>query len=133
MSERTHKDDCPCPVCQLLRTKPDRGDSPQLSVRLAPAIKEAIQKAPGGARAYLERRGVAPASIDAFQLGFSLDGWGGLRDHLHERGYSDDDVKKVLGLNVLRAWKQAERVAADLRKQRGPSSATVERMDGAKK
>lgn len=55
MTASSHKKDCPCPVCQLLRSKPDRGDSPQLSVRLAPAVKEAILKAPGGARAYLER------------------------------------------------------------------------------
>ena len=51
---------------------------------------------------------------------------------LLKRGYSDDDIKKVLGLNVLRAWRQADRVAADLKKQRGPSSATLTGLDGAK-
>jgi membrane dipeptidase len=49
-----------------------------------------------------------------------------------QRGYSDDDIRKVIGLNVLRAWRQADRVAADLKKQRGPSSATIARLDGGK-
>lgn len=86
------------------------------------------------------------AGVDHIGLGGDFDGitevvqgledvskYPALTAELLKRGYSDDDVKKVLGLNVLRAWKQAERVAADLRKQRGPSSATLERMDGAKK
>lgn len=86
------------------------------------------------------------AGIDHIGLGGDFDGITdvvqGLEDvstypavtaEMLRRGYSDDDVKKVLGLNVLRAWKQAERVSADLRRQRGPSSATLERMDGTKK
>ncbi len=55
-----------------------------------------------------------------------------LTAELLKRGYSDDDIRKVIGLNVLRAWRQADRVAADLRKQRGPSSATIARLDGGK-
>ena len=56
-----------------------------------------------------------------------------LTAELLKRGYSDDDIKKVIGLNVLRAWRQADRVAADLKKQRGPSSATLASLDGATK
>jgi hypothetical protein len=33
---------------------------------------------------------------------------------------------------VLRAMRQAERVSADLRKQRGPSTATLQSLDGTK-
>lgn len=86
------------------------------------------------------------AGIDHIGVGGDFDGIteviAGLEDvskypavtaELLKRGYSDDDVKKVLGLNVLRAWKQAERVSIDLRKQRGPSSATIERLDGPQK
>jgi membrane dipeptidase len=85
------------------------------------------------------------AGIDHIGLGGDFDGITevvqGLEDvskypavtvELLKRGYSDDDVKKVLGLNVLRAWKQAARVSADLRKQRGPSAATLKGMDGPK-
>jgi len=45
-----------------------------------------------------------------------------LTAELLRRGYSDDDVKQILGLNVLRVMKKAEAVAARLQAQRGPSS-----------
>ncbi|MEX2273780.1 MAG: dipeptidase [Vicinamibacterales bacterium] len=45
-----------------------------------------------------------------------------LTAELLRRNYSDDDVKKILGLNTLRVMKKAEAVAARLQKERGPSS-----------
>lgn len=39
---------------------------------------------------------------------------------LFRRGYSDDDVVKVLGGNLLRAFKQAEIVAAQLQAAENP-------------
>jgi membrane dipeptidase len=85
------------------------------------------------------------AGIDHIGMGGDFDGitevvqgledvskYPALTAELLKRGYSDDDIKKVIGLNVLRAWRQADRVAADLKKQRGPSSATIQRLDGAK-
>ncbi|MEZ5288894.1 MAG: dipeptidase [Vicinamibacterales bacterium] len=84
------------------------------------------------------------AGIDHIGLGGDFDGitevvqgledvstYPALTAELLKRGYSDDDVKKVIGLNVLRAWRQAERVSADLRRQRGPSAATLRGLDGA--
>jgi membrane dipeptidase len=53
-----------------------------------------------------------------------------LTAELLKRGYSDGDVRKVLGLNVLRVMKRAEAVAADLQKRREPSTATIEKLDG---
>ena len=53
-----------------------------------------------------------------------------LTAELLKRGYSDADVKKILGLNVLRVMKRAEVVAAHLQKEREPSTATIERLDG---
>ncbi len=53
-----------------------------------------------------------------------------LTAELLKRGYSDSDVRKILGLNVLRAMKRAEVVAAHLQKQREPSVATIEKLDG---
>src|SRR5688500_8919474 len=45
-----------------------------------------------------------------------------LTAELLRRGYKDDEVKKVLGLNILRVMKAAEGVSEKLRKQRGPSA-----------
>lgn len=42
------------------------------------------------ARAYLQRRGIDQATIDTFQLGYSLDQWSGLRDHLLAQKYDLD-------------------------------------------
>jgi membrane dipeptidase len=71
------------------------------------------------------------AGIDHVGIGSDFDGIThvpvGLEDvstfpaltaELLRRGYSDEDVKKVLGLNVLRVMREAERVAASLRTAR---------------
>lgn len=86
------------------------------------------------------------AGIDHIGLGGDFDGITsvpvGLEDvstypaliaELLRRGYTDADVRKVLGGNVLRVMRQAERVAADLQKTRAPSQATIEKMDGTTK
>ncbi len=83
------------------------------------------------------------AGIDHIGLGGDFDGItqvvAGLEDvskypdltaELMRRGYSDADLKKILGLNVLRVMKQAEAVAARLQKTRQPSTATIEQLDG---
>jgi len=83
------------------------------------------------------------AGIDHIGLGGDFDGitsvvvgledvstYPALTAELLKRGYTDDDVKKVLGLNVLRVMRQAEKVAAGLQKTRQPSTATIEKLDG---
>lgn len=52
-----------------------------------------------------------------------------LTAELLKRGYSDADVKKILGQNVLRVMRQVEKVAASLQKSRQPSTATIEQLD----
>ena len=52
-----------------------------------------------------------------------------LTAELLKRGYSDGDVKKILGLNVLRVMRAAEEVATRLQRERGPSTATIEQLD----
>jgi membrane dipeptidase len=82
------------------------------------------------------------AGIDHIGLGGDFDGITqvvqGLEDvskypdltaELLKRGYKDDDIKKILGLNVLRVMRQAEKVAAGLQKTRQPSTATLEQLD----
>jgi membrane dipeptidase len=84
------------------------------------------------------------ASIDNIGIGSDFDGGAnifGLEDvskfpnltaELLRRGYSDDDVKKILGLNVLRAMRGVEMVAKRLQAQRPPSPALIEQLDKPK-
>ncbi|MDQ3069421.1 MAG: dipeptidase [Acidobacteriota bacterium] len=78
------------------------------------------------------------AGIDHVGIGGDFDGitsvprgledvstYPALTAELLRRGYSDDDVKKVLGLNVLRVMRKVEETAARLQKQRGPSSEKI--------
>lgn len=44
---------------------------------------------------------------------------------LRIRGYSDDELRRIAGRNVLRALRRAEHVAHDLQSQRGPSLARI--------
>jgi membrane dipeptidase len=84
------------------------------------------------------------AGIDHIGLGGDFDGITsvvqGLEDvskypdltaELLRRGYTDQDIRKILGLNVLRVMREAERVSTELRKKRGPSTATIEMLDKA--
>lgn len=71
---------------------------------------------------------VEVAGIDHVGLGSDFDGVGdslptGLKDvseipnlvrALLEKGYSEDDVRKICGGNLLRVWRQVEQVAAEL-------------------
>jgi membrane dipeptidase len=75
------------------------------------------------------------AGIDHIGLGGDFDGINsvpeGLEDvskypaltaELLRRGYKDEDVRKILGLNVLRVIREAEKVSKKLQAERGPSA-----------
>ncbi len=49
---------------------------------------------------------------------------------LLRRGWSDEDAKKVIGLNVLRVMREVESVAARLQAERPASTAQIELLDG---
>ncbi|MBC7893934.1 MAG: membrane dipeptidase [Cytophagaceae bacterium] len=49
---------------------------------------------------------------------------------LSRRGWSETDLRKLAGENVLRALTQAERMAAKLQKERRPSTKTIQQLDG---
>ncbi len=51
---------------------------------------------------------------------------------LIKRGWSDADLKKLAGLNLIRTLRDAETVAARLQKARKPSTATIEQLDRKK-
>ncbi len=52
-------------------------------------------------RAYVERRGLASETVDAFQVGYSLPGWDRSRDYLLGQGHDLEDLIKA-GLVVER-------------------------------
>jgi membrane dipeptidase len=83
------------------------------------------------------------AGIDHVGLGSDFDGaqamadglddvsrYPALLDELAARGYSDQDLMKITSRNVLRVIREAEAVAARLRAERSPSSATIGLLDG---
>jgi membrane dipeptidase len=85
------------------------------------------------------------AGVDHVGIGSDFDGVDytpvGLEDvskfpdlfaELIRRGWSDADLKKLAGLNLLRALRQAEATAARLQREREPSTKTIEQLDGAK-
>ena len=49
---------------------------------------------------------------------------------LSRRGWTDADLKKLAGENLLRVLKQAEVVSARLKKERPPSNKTIQQLDG---
>jgi membrane dipeptidase len=73
---------------------------------------------------------VKVAGIEHVGIGTDFDGGGGIvgfNDHsealnvtieLVRRGYSEDDISKIWGANLLRVWREVEKVAQEL--QKGP-------------
>ncbi len=79
------------------------------------------------------------AGIDHIGLGGDFDGIDsvvqGLEDvstypaltaELLRRGYKDDEIKKIIGQNVLRVMREAEKVAKKLQAERGPSTLVLD-------
>lgn len=84
------------------------------------------------------------AGADHVGIGSDFDGMGegpaGLEDvskypdlfaELIRRGWTDADLRKLAGENVLRVMREAEAVARRLQASRAPSTATIEALDGA--
>ncbi|HEX5474249.1 MAG TPA: dipeptidase [Vicinamibacterales bacterium] len=76
------------------------------------------------------------AGIDHIGIGSDFDGitqvplgmedvstYPKLTAELLRRGYTDADVRKILGENLLRVWRQVDVVAKKLQAERGPSTA----------
>jgi membrane dipeptidase len=85
------------------------------------------------------------AGVDHVGIGSDLDGITetvvGLEDvstfpallaELARRGWSDADLRKLAGENVLRVLKRAEAVAATLKRERPASIATIQQLDHPK-
>ncbi|MGH9319681.1 MAG: dipeptidase [Vicinamibacteria bacterium] len=85
------------------------------------------------------------AGIDHIGLGSDFDGISavpaGLEDvskfkdltrELLARGYGEEEVRKILGKNVLRVMRAVEETSGRLRQERGPSEALMEELDAPK-
>ncbi|HEX7118216.1 MAG TPA: dipeptidase [Longimicrobiales bacterium] len=83
------------------------------------------------------------AGIDHVGLGGDFDGISstpvGLEDvsdypalfaELSRRGWTEAELRKLAGENVLRVWREAERVARRLQRLRPASTKTIEELDG---
>jgi membrane dipeptidase len=86
------------------------------------------------------------AGIDHVGIGSDFDGitsvplglenvgdYPNLFAELLRRGWSDEEIKKLAGLNALRVLREAERVAQRLKKERPASDALIEELDGPAK
>ena len=84
------------------------------------------------------------AGVDHVGIGSDFDGISetvvGLEDvstfpalfaELARRGWSQADLEKLSGRNVLRVLRDAERVSARLKHERAPSTATIEQLDAS--
>jgi len=49
---------------------------------------------------------------------------------LARRGWSDDDLRALAGGNLLRVLREAESTARRMQRERGPSTATIDELDG---
>lgn len=56
-----------------------------------------------------------------------------LFEELIRRGYSDDQLRKIAGANILRVMRKAESVAARLQKERSASDVLIEEVDAPRK
>jgi len=85
----------------------------------------------------------AVMGVDHVGIGSDLDGGELLPDGLEDvsgfpnllgellrRGYSDNDIRKIAGGNILRVMRGAEAAAERLQATREPSEATIEELDG---
>ncbi len=85
------------------------------------------------------------AGVDHVGLGGDYDGTDELPEGLEDvskypnlvaellrRGWTDAEVKKLVGENILRVWASNEQIAARLKSERPASTATIESTDGAR-
>lgn len=83
------------------------------------------------------------AGVDHVGIGSDFDGIdstpAGLEDvstfpllfaELSHRGWTEAELRKLAGENVLRVWRQAEETALRLQRERPASTATIQQLDG---
>jgi membrane dipeptidase len=125
---------------QVLRRLPDNGGV--VMITFVPGFLTDRGEATVADVADHIERVVEMAGVDHVGIGSDFDGIEstpvGLEDvstypkvfaELSRRGWSEGDMAKLAGENVLRAWREAEAVARRLQRERMPSTATIEKLD----
>jgi membrane dipeptidase len=126
---------------QVLRRLPDNGGV--VMVMFYPPFISARDEATLSDVADHVEHVAALAGIDHVGIGSDFDGIDevpvGLEDvstfpalfaELSRRGWSEVDLAKLAGENVLRVMREAEAVARRLQRERAPSTKTIEELDG---
>jgi membrane dipeptidase len=83
------------------------------------------------------------AGIDHVGIGSDFDGisstpigledvstFPALLEELSRRGWTELELRKLAGENLLRVWRDAETAARRIQRERGPSMATIQSLDG---
>jgi len=120
----------PAFVSEAVRTHTGDGPAPRATIADVVAHIEHIRNVAG---------------IDHVGIGGDFDGISSTPDGLEDvstypalfaelvrRGWSDDDLRKLAGENLLRVFREAEATARRIQRERGPSLATIEELDGVK-
>jgi microsomal dipeptidase-like Zn-dependent dipeptidase len=108
-----------------------QGATEQQRAQYREGLKEIDRRyPPPGVRDFVDHvdHAVRTAGIDHVGVGSDFDGGGGIpgfNDHseainvtveLLRRGYSEAEIRKIWGENLLRVWREVERVAAELQR-----------------
>jgi membrane dipeptidase len=128
---------------QVLRRLPDNGGV--VMITFVPSFLTDNEEATIADVANHIEHVVEIAGIDHVGIGSDFDGiestpvgmedvstYPALFAELSRRGWSEADMAKLAGENILRVMREAEEAARRLQRERGPSMATIEELDGKK-
>lgn len=126
---------------QVLRRLPENGGV--VMITFVPQFLTANDQATIGDVADHIEHVAEVAGIDHVGIGSDFDGidstpvgledvstFPALFEELSRRGWSDEDLGKLAGENLLRAMRDAEAAARRIQRQRPPSTKTIEQLDG---